>query len=223
MTFGAGTVALDREIVGVAENSRYDGLREAIPRVVYFPYTQDEGIRGLSFYVRMDREQESMGDQVRGVARELDANVPVFRMYTMRRQVQSMLNSERMMAVLSNAFGLLATLLAAIGLYGVVASGVAERTGEIGIRMALGASRADVVGMVLREVGGLVLAGGIAGVLTALAMGRYIQSQLYGVDAHDPLVIVAAVAVLGLAALAAGYVPARRAAAIDPMSALRHT
>lgn len=92
MTFGAGTVALDREIVGVAENSRYDGLREAIARVVYFPYTQDEGIRGLSFYVRMDREQESMGDQVRGVARELDANVPVFRMYTMRRQVQSMLN-----------------------------------------------------------------------------------------------------------------------------------
>lgn len=127
------------------------------------------------------------------------------------------------MAVLSNAFGLLATLLAAIGLHGVVASGVAERTGEIGIRMAVGASRADVVGMVPREVGGLVLVGGIAGVLTALAMGRYIQGQLYGVEAHDPMVIAAAIAVLSLAALAAGYVPARRAAAIDPMSALRHS
>ncbi|MBL8234310.1 MAG: ABC transporter permease [Bryobacterales bacterium] len=223
MTFGSGTVKLDREIVGVVDNSRYDGLREAIPRMVYFPYMQDAGLPGLSFYVRTDREQDSLGDQVRSVARELDANVPVFRMYTMRQQVQSALNSERMMALLSNAFGLLATLLAAIGLYGVVASGVAERTGEIGIRMALGASRADVVGMVLREVGGLVLAGGVAGVLTALAMGRYIQAQLFGVEAHDPLVMMAAVGVLSVAALAAGYVPARRAAAIDPMSALRHT
>ena len=128
---------------------------------------------------------------------------------------------ERSIATLAAGFGVLATLLAAVGLYGVVAYSVARRTVEIGVRMALGAARADVYRIVLKEVGVLLLAGAAVGLPAALALGKVVESQLYGVKPHDPLLIAAALGALTVVALAAAFVPARRAASIDPVRALR--
>jgi len=153
--------------------------------------------------------------------REVDSNLPVMDMKTMQARLEESMFAERSIAVLAGAFGFLATVLAAVGLYGVVAYSVARRSAEIGIRTALGAARFDVYRLVLKEVATLVLAGIAVGLPVALGLGRLIESQLFGVRPHDPLLIGAAVAALALVALAAAFVPARRATAIDPVRALR--
>jgi ABC-type antimicrobial peptide transport system permease subunit len=140
----------------------------------------------------------------------------------MEMQVRENVFLDRMISVLSTAFAGLATLLAAVGLYGVLAYTVAQRTREIGVRMALGADRRDVRGLVVRQVGWMTLIGGAVGVLAALVLGRAAGSLLYGLTGHDPLVIVGAATVLALVSLAAGYVPALRAKRVDPMQALRY-
>lgn len=151
----------------------------------------------------------------------MDANLPVFEMKTIEKQMEESLITERLVATLSTGFGLLATLLAAIGLYGVMAYVVAQRTREIGVRMALGATRRDIVWLVMREV--LVLVGvGIAAALpAAYLLTRFVKAQLYGVQPNDPIAMAVAVAGIAFVALFSGYVPARRATAIDPMRALR--
>jgi ABC-type antimicrobial peptide transport system permease subunit len=154
--------------------------------------------------------------------RDLDRNVPVYNLRTLERQIDRSLLVERFVATLSTAFGILATLLAVIGLYGVMAFTVARRTREIGVRMALGAVRGDVVWLVMRDVLMLVGTGIVLGLAAAWGVSRAISSQLYGVSASDPITIVAAAAILAAVAMLAGYIPARRATRVNPVLALRY-
>jgi ABC-type antimicrobial peptide transport system permease subunit len=158
----------------------------------------------------------------RRTAHDLDANVPLYNLRTLERQIERSLLNERLVATLSTAFGILATLLAVIGLYGVMAYTVARRTREIGVRMALGAATGDVLWLVMREVLVLVGCGIILGVVGASLLSRVVQSQLYGLTPTDPLTIVAAALILGVVALLAGYIPARRATRVNPVLALRY-
>jgi ABC-type antimicrobial peptide transport system permease subunit len=152
----------------------------------------------------------------------LDPNLPLEDLKTLPQQVKENVFLDRMISILSASFALLATILAAVGLYGVLAYNVAQRTREIGVRMALGADSGKVRAMVLRQVGVMIIVGGIIGIAGALALGRGAKSLLYELSGNDPVVIVSSVVVLALVALAAGYVPALRASRIDPMQALRY-
>jgi ABC-type antimicrobial peptide transport system permease subunit len=156
------------------------------------------------------------------VAARLDPNLPVEELKTLPQQVRDNVALDRMVTTLAPAFALLATLLAAIGLYGVLAYTVAQRTREIGLRMALGADAADVRRMLLLQVGWMTLVGGVMGVAAALAIGRYAQSLLFEIRGHDPYVVCLAIVSLGAVALSAGFIPAFRASRIDPMRALRY-
>ncbi|HVB37876.1 MAG TPA: FtsX-like permease family protein, partial [Vicinamibacterales bacterium] len=215
---------LDIEIVGVVKDSKTVTLRDKIDRTVYTPYMQasadDTG--QMTFYVRTSGDPVGLASSLRAVVRRVDANLPIFDMKTMTAQVSESLFAERMVAALSLIFGLLATLLAAIGLYGVMSYSVARRTREIGIRMALGAERGSVMWLVLREVTLLVTLGVAIGLPVALLASRLVQSQLFGLSATDPVAMIGAAVVLVVVALAAGYLPARRATTIDPMLALRY-
>src|SRR6202011_3638546 len=152
----------------------------------------------------------------RRTVQELDQNIPVYNLRTLARQIDRSLVTERLIATLSSAFGVLATLLAVIGLYGVMAYSVARRTREIGVRMALGAVSADVVRLVMREVFVLVGVGVTLGLAAAWGLSRLIGNQLYGISANDPVTIVAAASGLAVVALLAGYIPARRATRVNP-------
>jgi predicted permease len=210
---------VDIEIVGMVENTLYEGPREGVRRQAFVP---NWGNGSVGFYVRTSQDADSMYAAVRGAVKKLDASLPVYEMKTLQVQLDETLLTERLIAMLSAGFGALATLLASIGLYGVMAFVVARRTKEIGVRMAMGAQRGRVLWLVMREV--LLLFGiGLAiGVPAALALGRYVAAQLYGVQARDPS--VAAVAILTLATVAgiAGIVPAQHASRIDPLVALRY-
>jgi len=212
---------LDIEIVGVVGDTKYEGMREEIPYECYQPYRQMEFVLGMNAYVRTVADPASMFSSMRRAVQSVDSNVPVFGMRTMHEQMELSVVTERMLASLSSVFGILATLLAAVGLYGVMAYMVARRTREIGIRMALGAGGHSVIWLVMREV--LVLAGiGLAlGLVAAWGLTRLVETQLFGIHATDPRTMV--LAALGIAAVAAisGYLPARRATGIDPMRALR--
>ncbi|HJZ77825.1 MAG TPA: ABC transporter permease [Vicinamibacterales bacterium] len=214
--------ATDMEIVGVVKDSRTSSLRQEIPRFLYIPYAQEAEIGSITFYVRARGDAAGLSASVRDAARRVDPNLPVYDMKTMNTVVDELLFIERMVAALSVAFGALATLLAAIGLYGVMSYSVARRTREIGIRMALGAERPSVMWLVLREVALMVGVGLAIGVPLAIALGRVVQSQLFDLSATDPLAITGATGVLALVALLAGYLPARRATMVDPMLALRY-
>jgi ABC-type antimicrobial peptide transport system permease subunit len=173
--------------------------------------------------VRADpgRERELV-ERLRDAVRKRDAGLPIYNVTTMDRTIDQAVFTERMLAVLSAAFGLLATLLAAVGLYGLMSYTVARRTREIGIRIALGAERQTVVWLVLREVAVLVAIGLAIGVPAALGLSRVVSSQLFGLSPRDPLTLALAVLMLGLVGGVAGYLPARRAAAVEPVRALRY-
>ena len=212
--------ATDIEIVGVVKDTRSQDLRTEPVRFVYIPYSQDPNLGPLTFYVRAAGAQ-SPATAIREAVQRVDPSLPMYDMKTMATQVDESLFIDRKVAALSVAFGALATLLAAIGLYGVISYAVARRTREIGIRMALGAERRRVLWLVLREAAALAGIGIAAGLLAAVLLVRYVQAQLYGLSATDPRTLFAAAIVLAVIALVAGYVPARRATAIDPMRALR--
>jgi predicted permease len=222
MTPGAGTVKLDMEIVGVVRDSRYSSIREKTSRFFYNPLAQQRNWQRVSVAVRTAVDVPTLEAQARAIVREIDSNLPVFGARRMQVQVEESIYIERLIASLAAAFGALATLLATVGLYGVIAYMVARRTVEIGIRMALGASRRRILGLVMREVGLLALAGLVVGTPCALAGARYVESQLFGIRAADPWIIIGAVTALGVAAVLAGYLPARRAVTIDPLRALRY-
>ena len=209
------------EIVGVVKDVRSLALRDTPPRYAYIPYMQDDSLTQLTFYVRAAGGEAHVFDAVRQTVRRLDANLPVFDVKSMEAQVAESLFVERMVAALSVAFGGLATLLAAIGLYGVMSYAVARRTREIGIRMALGAEPRGVLWLVLKEVALLSAFGVTVGLLTAYFAARRVESQLFGLAPNDPVTLVSAVALLLTVALVAGFVPARRATRIDPLLALR--
>ena len=209
---------IEYEVAGVARDMAHQSLREPAKPFLYFPW-EGHPLDRTVVYVRGYGSE--LGPAVRAVLRQIDANLPVMDMATMQSRVDRSVSIERSIATLAAGFGLLATLLAAVGLYGVVSYAVARRTVEIGVRMALGAARADVYRIVLKEVGVLLLAGAAAGLPFALVLGKVIESQLYGVKPRDPMLLAAAVAALTVVALAAAFVPARRAASIDPVRALR--
>jgi predicted permease len=210
------------EVVGVVRDSKFATLRDEVPRFVYTPWTQQESLDTMTFYVRMRGEGGGMPATVRQVVQRLDPNLPIFDMKTMESQVDESLFLERLVASLSLLFGALATVLAAVGLYGVMSYTVSRRTREIGIRMALGAARTSVLWMVLREVAVMAAAGIVLGVPVAIGLSRFVQSQLYGLSPTDPATLGLATVILGSVAMLAGYVPARRATRVDPMLALRY-
>jgi ABC-type antimicrobial peptide transport system permease subunit len=159
---------------------------------------------------------------IQPVIARLDPDLPVEDLKTMTQQIRENIFMDRMISILTVSFAAVATLLASIGLYGVLAYSITQRTREIGVRMALGAHQGRVRVMVLRQVGIMTLIGGVVGMGAAIAFGRGARSLLFGLEGHDPVVMIMSALVLALVALAAGYVPARRASRVDPMQALRY-
>jgi predicted permease len=212
----------DMEIVGVVKDIKYTNLRDEIPPQAYLPYMGSRYIGGMTIYVRTVADPNLLMPSIRSKVRDLDPNLPVYALRTAEVQINNSLSTERMIASLSAVFGFLATLLAVIGLYGVMAYAVAQRIREVGIRMALGAARGSVIWMVMREVLLLVSIGVTTGVAASLALTRVVQSQLFGLTPHDPQTLVLATVALAMVACAAGYVPAFRASRLDPMAALRY-
>jgi predicted permease len=222
ITRGGGNVTPDIEVVGVVRNFKYSVREQRSTPFYYLPYAQQKDWRRITIFVRTASQQPALVTQVRQVVHEIDANLPLINVTWMPARVEESVYIEHLIAWLAGGFGLLAMLLAAIGLYGVIAYMVARRTVEIGIRMALGASRRRILWLVLREVSVLLAIGLAAGIPCAWLASGYLESQLFGIRAGDPGVIASAVAVLALAAFLPGYLPARRAASVDPLKALRY-
>jgi predicted permease len=222
LMFGGGShPVLDREIVGVAADSRTE-VRTPPKITVYMPYAQWVKPERLMFYLRTAGDQTRLAGDIRRVVREADPNLPIATIQPLEVRIRERLYTDRLIAMLSTAFGVLATLLAAIGLYGVIAYAVTRRTSEIGIRMALGAVPANVLRLILREAAAMAALGIAIGLAAALALSRLVQSQLFGVEAADPRVYAAAAACLAAVALLAAAIPALRAARIDPVKALKY-
>ena len=213
---------LDIEIVGLVQNAKYSQVKQEIPPVFFTPYRQDERLGFNNFYVRTSTDPEALLTTINGVVAKLDANLPVENLKTLPQQVAENVFLDRMISTLSASFAVLATLLAAVGLYGVLSYTVAQRTREIGLRMALGADGSRVRGMVLKQVGWMTVIGAVLGLAAAVGLGQLAQSLLFELQGHDPLVLSIAAGLLVLVALGAGLIPALRASRIDPMLALRY-
>jgi putative ABC transport system permease protein len=209
-------------IVGVAKNSHYSSVKEDASPVYYAPWRQDKQLGDLTFYLRSGLPVDQTMAQARRVIRSIDANLPLEGLRTLDAQVAQSTRNERLILQLSGAFAVLATALAMLGLYGVMAFSVTRRTREIGIRLALGAKPASIRGMVIREMLWILGIGLAIGIPAALALARLTESQLYGVKAFDWLVLTGASFVLGVTAIAAAFLPAQRAAGVSPTVALRY-
>ncbi len=220
--WGSGDVKPDTEIVGVVKDAKHTGVRQEILRTVFTPYLQEPDLRSMTFYVRTWQSPESAEATLRRAMQTLDSKLVLDNFRTMQEQIDDNLTAERVIAILASSFGLLAVLMAAVGLYGVLAYSTAQRTREIGIRIALGAARSSVMRMVLVEV--LWLAGISVAVTvpTSLLLTRAVRSQLFGISSSDPLTLIAVTVLVAAVALAAALLPARRAAQIEPMVALRY-
>ena len=222
MKFGGGTDPLDIEIVGVVKDSRHMDVKENPKTFVYIPYTQEETAGELTYYVRTSQDPIVLAGIVRKTVQDLDASLPVYDERSFTEQIDRQLSKDRLVAALATLFGGLAALLAAIGIYGLLAYTVTQRTREIGVRMALGASTQRVGNMILGEVARLVTVGVVIGLPLAYGLGRLINSLLYGVKVFELLGVLVALITLGIVALAASFIPARRATRVDPMVALRY-
>ena len=209
------------QIAGVVRNAKYTGLREEKLAFVYFPYAQQTA-NHATFYCRTTQDPLATVSALRQAIHGVDPNLPIFGVKTLTGQIDESIFTDRLVAALSVMFGVLATILAAVGLYGVMAYMVIGRTREIGIRVALGADRNRVLRLVLREAALLVGGGIMVALLASIGVGRLIDSQLFGVTGHDPLVLGAATAVLAAVALFASYLPALRATRVNPLIALRY-
>jgi len=217
-----GASKLDIEIVGVVKDVKQDHVRSVDLPYIYLPYAQQPTIREMTFYTYTQQDPLLAVSALRSAVQGLDANLPIFGIKTMERVVDEDLFGERMVAALSATFGTLAALLAAMGIYGVLAYLVVQRTREIGIRMALGAETAHVRYLIVKEVGTMVLLGVAVGLPLAYGLARFSESLLFGVHASDPAVYALGLALIVLIALAACYIPARRATRVDPLIALRY-
>jgi predicted permease len=206
------------EIIGIVGDAKYQTLRSEISPTVYVP--QKEG--SATFEVRTTANPETIIPAIRSIVSQLDNNLPLFDVKTQSEQIEGSLFQESLIARLSSFFGGLSLLLACIGLYGLLSYEVAQRTREIGVRMALGARPSDVLRFVVRQGVALSAVGAIVGILGALGLTRYLASLLYGVRPFDPLTFLSVAVLLGLVALAACYIPARRASHVDPLVALRY-
>jgi predicted lysophospholipase L1 biosynthesis ABC-type transport system permease subunit len=208
------------EIVGVAADAHYTSLRRAPPPTAYFPYQQAPAGR-VTFAVRTSGDPLALADTVRETLRGIDPLLPIFGVRSQAEQIRRSLAQERLVANLALLLGSVALALSGIGLYGLLAYAVTRRTPEIGVRIALGAERGQVRWMVLRQSLVLVAAGVAIGIPAAVASTRYLESLLFGLSPTDPRALAAAAAVMVAVAFAAGYVPARRASRVDPLTALR--
>ena len=221
--FGGGKdVKLDTEIVGIVKDSKNTDVKTAARPFVFVPYAQSEHAGNATFYVRTNQDPVTLSGTVRNLIAGFDDNLPVYGVKTLTAQVDEIMFTDRLVTIFSLCLGLLASLLAAVGLYGVMAYVVARRTREIGIRMALGATQQNVAWMILREILGMLAAGLCIGLIAAYGIGRVVESLLFGVKASDPVVFVVAAGLLVAVALLAGWLPSRKAANVDPMVALRY-
>jgi ABC-type antimicrobial peptide transport system permease subunit len=193
-----------------------------VKRTVFSPYLQEADPGGMTFYIRTLQAPESAESTIRGAMQSLDSKLVLDSFRTMEEQIDDNLTAERVIAFLAESFGVLAALMAAIGLYGVLAYSTGQRTSEIGIRMALGASRASVVRVVLVEVLWLTGIAVAVALPASLLLGMAVRSQLFGISSSDPLTLCLATLVIGLVAIASALLPARRAAKVDPIVALRY-
>jgi ABC-type antimicrobial peptide transport system permease subunit len=190
-----------------------------VRRQVFIP---NYGLSSVTFYVRTTTPSSAAFNMVRDEVRNLDASMPVYSIKTVQGQLDERLLTDRLIAMMSAGFGLLATLLASIGLYGVMAFVVARRRKELGLRLALGAEPSEVVWLVMKEVLFLAAVGFAVGIPTAFALGRFVSSQLYGIQPHDPMIGIITIGFIVIVSVAAGLIPARRASRIDPLLALRY-
>ena len=212
---------LDIEIVGLVQDAKYSDVKREVPAQYFVPYRQDAAT-AINFYLRTESDPDTLLGVIPRVVGSLDANLPVEQPRTMQEQIRDNIAVDRLVGTLSTAFAVLATLLAAVGLYGVLAYTVTQRTREIGLRMALGADGARVRRMILGQVGWMTAVGGVMGLALAVGAGRLAQSLLFELEGHDPLSIVGAAVALCAVALSAGFIPALRASRIEPMRALHY-
>jgi predicted permease len=216
-----GGSALDVEVVGVVSDAKYANVKDTVGPQIFMPRRELERLGALTYYVRAAGDTEAIATAIRALLARLDPNLPIMSLQQVDRQARDNVFLDRLMGQIAVALSVLATVLAAIGLYGVVSYTVAQRSREIGLRMALGASPSMLRTEVLTQVGRMAAIGGAIGLCAALLLGQTASSLLFGVSAAEPLVLVAAICVLAVIVFAAGYVPARRASRIDPMTALR--
>jgi ABC-type antimicrobial peptide transport system permease subunit len=210
------------EIVGVCKDTHYSSLRDPAPPQFFLPYVQQAEVGGLTYAIRTQFPVDQIAPALRAVVQKADRDLPIVDLRTQRQQIDANMQMERTFAALTSGFGVLALALACVGIYGIMAYSVANRKNEIGIRMALGAQPGQVRGMILRESTWLALAGILVGVCAALLLTRLVQSMLYGIQPNDPATIAGGVVLLLIVALGASWIPARRAARVQPMEALRH-
>jgi putative ABC transport system permease protein len=222
LKFGGGKDPLNIEIVGIVRDSHHMDVKEKPKAFVYIPYAQEETVDRLTYYVRTSQDPATLAATIRQTVQELDPSLPIFNERTFAEQIDRQLSRDRLVAVLAAMFGGLAALLAAIGIYGLLAYTVTQRTREIGVRMALGAGPQRVGNMILAEVAKLVGIGILFGLPLSYGLGKIVNSMLFGVRTFEAVAIAAALLTLGIVALAAGFIPVRRATRVDPMVALRY-
>jgi predicted permease len=214
--------SLNMEIVGLVRNAKYSSVKDSVPALFYIPWRQDAGIGDLNFYVRTAVPAATQFPVMTALLKRLAPTVPIEDLKTMPQQIRDNVFLDRLISILSTLFASLATVLAAVGLYGVLAYTVQQRTREIGVRMALGADAWKVRGLVVRQVGTMSVLGGAVGIGLALALGKVLRSLLYGLGGQDPVVFGLSLATLAAVALGASYVPVVRASRVDPVEALRY-
>jgi predicted permease len=210
------------EIIGICKDAKYDNLRLSPPPTFYNLYRQQEGVEFMTFAVHTRMSPEAIIPSLRRAVASIDKNVPLLDIRTQNEQIEDTTRQERIFASLTSGFGILALILACIGIYGIMAYTVAQRTNEIGIRMALGAQSGRILRTILREASWMAVVGVIVGLVAAVAMARLITSMLFGLKPYDPMTLAGASLLLVLIAIAASWVPAWRAAHVDPIKALRH-
>ena len=223
-TFEAGYHTPEQfEIVGICGDTKYRDLRHSMdPQFYRLYWQQEDGIRQATFALKSRMDRAALMEAVRKAVGSVDGNLPLMDVRTQNEQIAAKMRNERIFADLTAGFGLLALVLAGIGIYGMLAYSVSRRTSEIGIRMALGAQRSSVLAMVLREAAWIAAIGVVAGTGAALGMGKLVSNMLYGLKSWDPVTLAGSALLLALVALGASWIPARRAAGVDPMTALRH-
>jgi predicted permease len=210
------------EIIGVSADTRYSHLQDEPPPLHFDLYRQSKDIGDATYVVRTRMKPDAIVPSLRATVQGIDRDLPLMDVRTQRQQIDATISQQRVFSSLTAAFGILALALACVGIYGIMAYAVSQRTNEIGIRLALGAGRRQVRSMVLKEAGWLAAVGVVCGVVVALGLGRLTKSMLYGLRPTDPASLVGAAVLLLSVALLAGWVPAMRASRVEPMEALRH-